>query len=235
MRTFVVSIVFLLCLFIVNPVFSQDFSIHDYRAFGMVFSKQDQVQVNETVAYLLKCERDHNYWAGSRQEDVIRSKVKKYFAIVRKVYPGQSGEDDNSTHRAVKLTNEYLQKWCSEQPEIPNRDAAKVQAAQRYEKQREHEQQIAEGRELLRKEKAELQRQENAHKLAEKNAWQERVDRQQAVANQKQAQEAKGRECKSKCQSIYGDRVAFYACYNMCMEHEEPPTPSRNQNWSLPR
>lgn len=205
---------------------SANYPLTDFKEFGMVFEPADQRAVNALVVKLLERERANGCWEGQYQEDIIRWKAKKYYALARNVYPSTArGHSSNSTdnHSAQRSTTAFLSKWSKEHMTTITPEIARNNAAQKYRGAVEISQGISEGKEILRREKAERSRIETADRARAKAEWERQTYEQYDRENAQRASEDKERECERRCKSSYWDSdILYYDCFNMCTRHQKP-------------
>ncbi len=201
------------------------YPLSDYQAYGMLFLKQHQPSVEDLTSKLLKQEKENGYFGGDRQEETIRAKVKKYFAVAIGLHSGTGNETDDNTHRAVKITNDYFRDWCSKMPEVKNKDAVKALAAKHYKSALEFEQERARGNDLKKAERAERSRQEAEARIKERHEWEDRVERENALKALKDAQndaeKVRKEACKGICaQSHRKNALVYFKCVEACKKYE---------------
>jgi hypothetical protein len=204
---------------------SEKYPLSDYQTHGMVFLKQHQPSVEDLTSKLLKHEREYGYFGGHIQEETIRAKLKIYFALATGVHSGTGNETDDSTHRAVKITNDYFRDWFSKMPEVKNKDAVKALAAKHYKAALEFEQERARGNDLKKAERAERLGQEAEARIKERHEWEARVERENALKALKDAQndaeKVKKEACKGMCaQSHRKNALMFFKCMKACKKYE---------------
>jgi hypothetical protein len=228
MRTKVVSIIVVsLTLMAVVPLFtvaqalmyepSAHYPISDYHTYGMIFMPQHRVTVEDLTSKLLKLERENGYFGGDRQEETIRAKAKKYCARAVGVYPGTGNETDDSSHRAVKVTNDYFRNWCSKMPEIKNKDAVKALAAKHYRTAMEFEHERSRDNKLRKAERIQKSREDADTRMKAKQEWEDEVYRKNKLI---EAQEARKSICKEMCLEAHKYPIAYFKCMEQCKKYE---------------